>query len=123
MKLRPTLLALASLVMMASLTSASPPAQSSTPADPVGEQVAFMSPEQESSGCMAAQLASFDPKPTEQASSIPCGACSSSSCQGRPRGSICGYQGGQYYYCQPWLGELCPGTVTWECSCGTGPYP
>lgn len=63
------------------------------------------------------------PEPMQAAGN--CGACSSSDCVGKPRGSLCylGLPQGGYGGCNIYSGGYkCP-TGGWHCECGTGPLP
>ena len=118
MKLSSTLLVVAVLLLTGTLARAAQ--TSSLPADPTGGSPAFLSPVQ--AGCNAAELPSFDPRPSEQAGAL-CGSCSQSPCAGQRTGAICSFKNGQWYACQAVLGETCSVDGKLNCSCWAGPLP
>ncbi len=114
MKLRSTFLALAAVLLISSLASAS---QTSMPADPASVNLATIFSAPASPGCAEATLPSFEPTPIAKA--VGCGTCSDTICQGKQFGAFCKYQGGKTYTCQPAY-VVCSAR---DCECWTGPLP
>jgi hypothetical protein len=115
MKLRSVLFVFASLLIVGRLAGAVD--QTSIPADPSDPYLKAIFAAQPSPGCENAKLPSFEPAPTEAA--FICGSCSDPVCVGAERGTICGFQNGQTYRCQPAI-YVCSAK---DCQCWTGPLP
>lgn len=115
MKLRLTLLAILSLLLVATVAGA---AQISTPADSAqANRAAIFAAPAAPSGANA-RLPSFAPTPTDKAA-LACGSCSDTGCVGQQVGTICKVQSGHTYTCQHAY-VAC----TWrDCQCWTGPLP
>jgi len=119
MKIRATSLGLGVLLLMGTLASAGT-------ADQAGKTNAaldlpFLSSEQKSPECPAAELPSFAPAPSQK--TFPCGTCSQSVCVGKAIGTVCGASGTRIYKCQAVYGNLCSEESAWECLCWNGPLP
>ena len=121
MKQRPAVMAFAFLLLTGSLASASSTASASAPASPAGDDVAFMTPADGSSGCAKSELPFLTPEPIEQALG-PCGTCSSPNCRGGQIGQGCGFSGGQWYTCQFPYSQHCTDGKP-KCYCWTGDLP
>jgi hypothetical protein len=114
MKLRFTLLAFASLLLISSLASAG---QTSVPADPASANLAAIFSAPASPGCAEATLPSFESASVNKA--VGCGTCSDTLCQGKQFGAFCKSQSGKTYTCQPAY-VVCSAR---DCECWTGPLP
>ncbi len=110
-----TLLSFVSLLLMGSLASAQ---QASTGANPESVNLAAIFSTPAPQGCAKAELPSQEPAPMD-AAFLCNGACSDSVCLGKARGTVCKFQGGQTYRCQPAL-YICAAN---DCQCWTGPLP
>ena len=120
MKLRFTLVVLAALLLtaVAGASPAAPAVSSSAP-------VTAASAESEACGSNLSilNLAGLTPTPSPRAGGGPCGSCSRSPCQGGTIGDLCGFQNGQFGYCQSPLGNNCSDGITFKCQCWYGPLP
>ena len=113
MKLRSTLLAFASLLLIGSFASAD---QTSGPADPANVNLAAIFSAPASPDCADTKLPSFEPASTDKAL---CGTCSDTLCQGKQSGAFCKFQNGRTYTCRHAYYTCAPN----DCQCWTGPLP
>lgn len=119
MKLRPSLLGCAFLLLLGPIAGAA--AEPATAPSPTDSELAAILQVAPSPECDPAAL----PSPSFDATAkthAPCGACSATACQGRDEGFICGIKNGQYQYCTP-VGTCGGVPVTVRCSCGSGIAP
>ncbi len=114
MKLRATLLAFASLLLIGHFASAS---QTFTPAEPASANLAAIFAAPAPPDGADAKLPSFEPAPTNKA--VACGSCSDSLCQGKTFGTVCKVQGTKIFKCQPAF-VVCSAN---DCECWNGPLP
>ena len=114
MNLRPFVLTFATLLLLIPFASAG---QTPAPANSPSEILAAIFSNPAPTDCVDAKLPSFEIAPVE--TSVLCGACSDTICQGKQFGQYCKFQNGKFYYCQPAYVRCDPN----DCQCWTGPLP
>jgi hypothetical protein len=114
MKRSSTRLVFVSLLLMGSLGSAA----IATPAVPPASGLPFCIAD-----LTAPELPTFAPSPLPQATGAACGACSESVCLGAHIGNSCSIGLNFRGTCQAAYGNTCPGTITLQCLCWSGPLP
>lgn len=118
MKLRIPLLVVASLLLTVSLASA----ETAVPAQPLDLGQIISTPA--TPGCNATANPTLGSVPTILPAAATCGTCSTTICAGKALHSFCKFQSGRTYTCEAVLGNTCGGgTLTFDCSCWTGPLP
>lgn len=119
MKLRIPLLVVASLLLTVSLASAETAAQATAQPLDLGQISTPAAP-----GCNVAAKPIPGMEPTALPAAATCGTCSATICAGKALHSFCKFQSGRTYTCEAVLGNTCGGgTLTFDCSCWTGPLP